>query len=120
MAGGRKTASAAGIIDRRSVETTQSAGVAGYVAGKRMRMRKGHIVADRAGLPVAPRVHGAGIQGRDGAPDVPPVVVARYRGLRPVFAQGGYGGPGRRDALKAAGRWAVRRKRQGMVPIAQI
>ena len=49
-------------------------------------------------------VHSAGIQDRDGAPDVLNAVAARFPMLRHVFADGGYAGPKLRDALKALGR----------------
>jgi len=52
-------------------------------------------------------VHSAGIQDRDGAPDVLKVLVSRYPSLRHVFADGGYRRPKLRDALKALGRWTV-------------
>ena len=52
-------------------------------------------------------VHSAGIQDRDGAPDVLNAVAARFPMLRHVFADGGYAGPKLRDALKAIGRWTV-------------
>ena len=46
-------------------------------------------------------VHSAGIQDRDGAPDVLNAVAARFPMLRHVFADGGYAGPKLRDTLKA-------------------
>lgn len=52
-------------------------------------------------------VHSAGIQDRDGAPDVFKAVAVRYPKLRHIFADGGYAGPKLRDALKNIGRWTV-------------
>jgi putative transposase len=52
-------------------------------------------------------VHSAGVQDRDGAPDVLQAVAARYPMLWHVFADGGYAGPKLRDALKVSGRWTV-------------
>ena len=75
--------------------------------GKRIKKRKRHIVTDTTGLLVGLDVHGAGIQDRDGAPDLLKAVVARYPMLRHIFADGGYAGPKLRDALKAIGRWTV-------------
>ena len=79
-------------------------GIRGYDAGKRI---KGRIVTDTTGLLVGLEVHSAGVQDRDGAPDVLKAVAARYPMLRHVFADGGYAGPKLRDALKAIGRWTV-------------
>ena len=89
------------------MKTTESGGVAGYDAGKRIKGRKRHIVTDTPGLPVGLVVHSAGIQDRDGAPDVLKAVAVRFPMLRRIFADGGYAGPKLRDALKAIGRWTV-------------
>jgi putative transposase len=59
-------------------------------------------------LLVGLEVHSAGVQDRDGAPDVLKAVAAHYPMLCHVFADGGYPGPKLRDVLKAIGRWTVR------------
>ena len=89
------------------MKTTESGGVTGYDAGKRIKGRKRHIVTDTPGLLVGLVVHSAGIQDRDGAPDVLKAVAVRFPMLRHIFADGGYAGPKLRDALKAIGRWTV-------------
>lgn len=87
---GRAVDPSAGVIDSQSVKTTESGGVRGYDAGKRINIngRKRHIVTDTIGLLVGLVVHGANIQDRDGAPDLLKSVSAAYPLLRHVFADG--------------------------------
>jgi len=57
--------------------------------GKRIKGRKRHIVTDTTGLLVGLEVHSAGIQDRDGAPNMLEAVAARYHMLRHIFARWG-------------------------------
>ena len=52
-------------------------------------------------------IHAADIQDRDGAPDVLKAIRHRFPWLRHVFADGGYGGPKLRAALKGRGDWTI-------------
>lgn len=90
-----------------SVKTTESGGISGYDAGKRIKGRKRHILTDTLGLLVAVIVHSAGIQDRDGAPDLLASIVRLYPWLRHVFADGAYGGPKLERALSEIGDWTI-------------
>jgi len=93
LAEGRNAKPTAGMIDSQCVKTTESGGVRGHDAGKRIKGRKRHIVTDTFGLLVGLDVHSAGLQDRDGAPDVLAAAAERYPMRRHIFADGGYAGP---------------------------
>jgi len=104
---GREASPSAGVIDSQSVKTTESGGVCGYDAGKKVKGRKRHIVTDTCGYLIFILVHTADIQDRDGAVDVLKAIRYRFPWLRHVFADGGYAGDKLRSALKGHGSWTL-------------
>lgn len=103
----REASPTAVVIDSQSVKTTESGGICGFDAGKKVKGRKRHIVTDTLGLLLLVVVHAADIQDRDGAPMVLKAIRHRFPWLRHVFADGGYAGDKLRQALKAHGNWTI-------------
>jgi len=104
---GREASPTAGVVDSQSIKTTESGGIRGYDAGKKINGRKRHIVTDTTGLLVGLAVHGAYIQDRDGAPVVLNSIRYAFPWLRHIFADGGYAGPKLRGALDKIGQWTL-------------
>jgi putative transposase len=63
----REPEQSASILDSQSVKITETAGVRGFDAGKKVKERKRHILVDTIGLLLIVVVHTANIQDREGA-----------------------------------------------------
>ena len=82
----------AAVLDSQSVKTTETPGIRGYDAGKKVNGRKRHILVDTLGLLLIVVVHAANIQDRDGAMLVLGKAKGKFPRLQLIWADGGYTG----------------------------
>lgn len=92
VAAGREPEPSAAVLDSQSVKTTETPGVRGYDAGKKVNGRKRHLLVDTLGLLLMVIVHAANIQDRDGAKLLLEKARRRFPRLRLIWADGGYTG----------------------------
>jgi putative transposase len=82
----------AAIMDSQSVKTTETSGIRGYDAGKKVNGIKRHLLVDTMGLVLTVVVLTASIQDRDGARTLLDKVKGKFPRLKKIWADGGYAG----------------------------
>ena len=89
---GKKPTASAAILDSQSVKSADQAGPRGYDAGKKIKGRKRHVLADTLGLIISVLVTSSAVHDRDGARRLLPWLCHHGSRLRLIWADGGYAG----------------------------
>ena len=101
----REASPTAAIIDAQSVKSAEKGGANidphGYDAGKKVKGKKRHVLADTQGLVLDAIVTAADVQDRDGGAWLLGTLFGLYPFLLKLFADGGYQGPEFRASVKA-------------------
>lgn len=89
---GREPEPSAAILDSQFVKTTETLGIRGYGAARKVKGRKRHILVDTIGLLLMVVVHTADIQDRDGVKLVLEQVKELFPRLQLLWDDAGYSG----------------------------